>query len=401
MRFCHHNLLCNPADHKIQSSTPSSTGATHWQVVELDKTNFLGIVPTNIYCGHVAENKKKGEGMSELSKFISCSNIITIDNKDSFWETFNSFLNTKGTWIFKGVKVAYDKNKKKLSKGALKTKIEEIFDSYDIEDKANFENNLIRKFKRQCHHYTVPGGFPKDFEEDRGYLLSLMRHYGAPVRLIDWTYSFFVAAYFSLCRIIQKDVKKEYGVWAINDSWLGNTVQQEILFPEFQCNNELKKYICGIENDEKYFTFKNPQFFKRVYFDDPHLSFVHSHTPFHLNDRLVIQQGLFLCPGDIEKSFEENLTSVFNKSNEKDVYKNFKLILFKKEPDDNREKIMTILQRMNINQATLFPGLQGFSESLIEYANYPKILLSEGSEMVKLYKDFCCQGGWPRDSGNG
>jgi FRG domain len=52
---------------------------------------------------------------------------------------------------------------------------------------AIFEGRLIREFQRKAHHYpaTVPD------LDDTLESLALMRHHGAPTRLLDWIYSFF------------------------------------------------------------------------------------------------------------------------------------------------------------------------------------------------------------------
>ncbi|MEW5989195.1 MAG: FRG domain-containing protein, partial [Chloroflexota bacterium] len=79
------------------------------------------------------------------------------------------------------------------------------------------EDGLLRRFQRQCHHYMID----TPDENDTLEWLALMRHYGAPSRLLDWTYSFFVAVYFALV-----DAQKEGAVWAIDCSWIRSRVKQ-------------------------------------------------------------------------------------------------------------------------------------------------------------------------------
>jgi hypothetical protein len=109
--------------------------------------------------------------------------------------------------------------------------------------------------------------------------------------------------------------------------------------------------------------------------------------PKQLHERLWIQQGLFLAPTDPTRPFLENLVSLINTSVEQfqtpdekwskelkdrliipaglsDKFPNaiyaVKLIL----PKELHYDIINDLQRMNINAATLFPGLDGFARSM-------------------------------------
>jgi hypothetical protein len=84
----------------------------------------------------------------------------------------------------------------------LKTTLERACESYDIPlEKARvIEDILLRNFMRKYHHYSqhIP---------DRGNTLewlSVMQHYGAPTRLLDFTYSVYVAAYFALEKYWEK-----------------------------------------------------------------------------------------------------------------------------------------------------------------------------------------------------
>ena len=58
----------------------------------------------------------------------------------------------------------------------------------------SYELRLLRKFRARAHlrHHTCP-----DYFDYFGWL-SLMRHYGLPTRLLDWSESPLVAAYFAM-----------------------------------------------------------------------------------------------------------------------------------------------------------------------------------------------------------
>jgi hypothetical protein len=88
-----------------------------------------------------------------------------------------------------------------------------------------------------------------------------------------------------------------------------------------------------------------------------------------MNERLAAQQGLFLCPGSLALSFDLAIGQpddfrLFVDPVERKVQEDFahKLII----PIDQRTQILRELSRMNINAASLFPGLEGYARSILE-----------------------------------
>ena len=62
------------------------------------------------------------------------------------------------------------------------------------DDIRKIENNFLREFQRRYHNYS-----PKILEKsNRIEWWALMQHYGTPTRLLDCTYSFYVAVLFAL-----------------------------------------------------------------------------------------------------------------------------------------------------------------------------------------------------------
>ena len=102
-------------------------------------------------------------------------------------------------------------------------------------------------------------------------------------------------------------------------------------------------------------------------------------TPQRLNPRLVIQQGTFLCPGDTTKSFKENLASLLSNAEPPAAKANFVKLTIQTDME-TRKQILLRLQHMNMNKATLFPGLDGFARSLKTLIAHPAFLLSPGYE---------------------
>ncbi|MEO7650617.1 MAG: FRG domain-containing protein, partial [Bryobacteraceae bacterium] len=53
---------------------------------------------------------------------------------------------------------------------------------------------LLREFKRHYHRYTDP---TPDLRDDLEWL-AIMQHHGAPTRLLDWTFSEYIALFFAI-----------------------------------------------------------------------------------------------------------------------------------------------------------------------------------------------------------
>ena len=66
---------------------------------------------------------------------------------------------------------------------------------------------MLRQFQRRAHHYCKD--LP-DFDQKLDWL-ALMQHYGASTRLLDFSHSFYVAAYFAV-----ENATKDSAVWAVN-----------------------------------------------------------------------------------------------------------------------------------------------------------------------------------------
>lgn len=102
----------------------------------------------------------------------------------------------------------------------LRTSLERVADLFSIKsiEIPKIEEGLIRRFKREAYLYI--GQPPGD--NDIMQWLSLMQHHGAPTRLLDWTYSFFIAVFFAVEQVVfNKQGHGECAVWAVDREWLG------------------------------------------------------------------------------------------------------------------------------------------------------------------------------------
>jgi hypothetical protein len=214
------------------------------------------------------------------------------------------------------------------------------------------ESTMIRHFKRQAHRYLK--NLPKD--DDTIEWLALMQHYGSPTRLLDWTYSFFVAVFFA---VEQSDTNTPCAVWAVDMDWVIETAEQLFDEPAFRIVQKKDPPL------------KSKDFFNLVFNRQPPVPLVYSLNPERLNERLIVQQGLFLAPADISKSFEKNLDAICK------IDPNAKSHIRKITIDaavSAKREILRHLHRMNINRASLFPGLGGFAQSLTTYLANPLLM---------------------------
>jgi hypothetical protein len=173
-------------------------------------------------------------------------------------------------------------------------------------------------------------------EEDCLEWLSLMRHYGVPSRLVDFTYSFYVAYYFAIKHAKRKDTPV---VWAINMEWL----------EERRRSLERRNDIAGDH--------KVPEIFKKLIAHEKPDKQLIPVAPLRLNDRINRQHGLLLFPWDVKSTFRENLEGMPNYKKNVIRFELKSTIKAKKEALEN-------LKNMNISSETLFHGLGGLCESL-------------------------------------
>ena len=214
-----------------------------------------------------------------------------------------------------------------------------------IERHANMpqvaEQYIEREFKRRAHHYL------RDLPDDRDDLewLALMQHYGAPTRLLDWTNSAYIAAFFAAETASSSE---PFAVWAIDRESMRSEAQVMLGLNDPDGDNDLGSR-------------KN---FRRLYRDvqPDGLYLTAPVQPYRMNERLTIQQGLFLFPNNPLINFETNLKSLLhyaNKRRSEQVKWLYKIVA----PPEARLGLLRVLKTLNISSTTLFPGLDGFARS--------------------------------------
>lgn len=231
--------------------------------------------------------------------------------------------------------------------------------------RRSLEIGIYRRFQRHAHLFVSP--LPSD--EDVIEWLALIRHFGAPTRLSDWTYSFHVALFFAARAADPHDDAEDRApgercaaVWAIDASWLDARALEHLR--EHGAGDVAAAYRDDLYG-RRYDTFA------AVYNRAPAVPFVLRQNCWRLNERLVAQQGVFLCPGDVERDFEANLAAMIRPE---DVGVHVRKLVFPKR------LALSILQRAyrsGISLATMYPGLEGFVRSLGDLASAPEVLAPE------------------------
>lgn len=225
---------------------------------------------------------------------------------------------------------------------ALKTSLERAAVDYwkqPWSDVPAIEAGLFRHFRRKAPHHL------RYLPDDLDFMAwaAVMQHNGAPTRLLDWTYSFFVALHFAL-RGAQPGTK--CAIWILDINWFAG--RAKALLPE-----DAQKYLKADPNA------KRPSTVRSLITRKKPVPLIYPLNPMHLNDRLIVQQGLFLVPGDVRIPFAENVR-MMNPSDK--VITEVPIATTPAFLKSAREELL----EMNVGEATLFPGIDGVARGLSE-----------------------------------
>ena len=184
------------------------------------------------------------------------------------------------------------------------------------------EARILRIFKRKAHQFLEK---PPEVDDDFQWM-ALMQHHGAPTRLIDFTWSPYVAVFFALERTLADGV-----VWAMNPARIDSSRNPKPSRTDPRVNGNFRRYY--IKGTRRF-----------IWMGEPHT----------MNRRLIAQSGTFAVPGVLDVPIEEMLTDV----DQENILA--KIVL----ANSVREVGMRELYRMNITFATLFPDLDGLARSM-------------------------------------
>jgi hypothetical protein len=206
--------------------------------------------------------------------------------------------------------------------------------------------------------------------------LALLQHHGGPTRLFDITRSFFVATFFAI-----DGARGDVALWAFHEVGM-------IL----GADRVLKKDFGSLADSAyRTATWKHANSFvsQESNFNlDPQLGRAPENRhqpaailvlePEMLFDRIAVQQGLFLFPANLQASLEANLANTFGW--EQLAPEELTVDEFVRAASDQQEHEIGVakivlkrgalpaiardLHAMNVNAASIYPGLDGFAKSL-------------------------------------
>ena len=158
---------------------------------------------------------------------------------------------------------------------------------------TQIENQITEEFQRRAHHFLSDAPPLENLIE----WLALIQHFGGPTRLLDFTNSFYVAAFFAV-----ETASSECAIWCVNHyalfKALGpllNVNIEEALLPYWKVSHTIGRIAESLIKHQS----------------NTYGAGVFEVQPFRLNERLAVRQGLFLCPISLAIPFMQSLTATF------------------------------------------------------------------------------------------
>jgi hypothetical protein len=244
----------------------------------------------------------------------------------STWKEFREFVDDlSDNWIFRG---------QASSQWGLQNAIErtDFISLY-----PGVERDFVAEFQRGARNYLSKDQIPEHLIE----WLALMQHHGAPTRLLDFTKSPFIAAFFGyeIANFLPED---KISIWALQLPYLKKKSLEA-----------LAGYYPSDFREEKKFV--DEALFEQV-FSDNRWSMIFPVEPFRMNRRYSLQQSIFVSTGNAGEPFMKQL-EFLGEEMEKAV---IKIEL----PSSLQKSVLRDLQKMNLNRASLFPDLDGYAGAL-------------------------------------
>lgn len=231
---------------------------------------------------------------------------------------------------------------------------------------ASYEQRMMDEFQWKYPSYEK-GHIPATDESIEW--LSLMQHYGSPTRMLDFSYSMYIALFMA----IDGSFHSKSAIWALNKHVLNDKIIRKY-YAENKTN-----IISGKDSERYIYEEATTAINRRFYFvKDKVENFLYATRPHLSNERINRQQGLFVIPSSIELDFEDILKDYYDSSQYgtmkfDDVvrlstdhsYGQQTVSLIKIEiPKSLKYGLSNVLRQMNVTSETMYPGLDGLARSM-------------------------------------
>lgn len=248
--------------------------------------------------------------------------MVTLDD----WSNYKKFTeDLSDNWVYRG----QGNNSWELMNAIERTDFIHLYKGIEAE--------FLAEFQRGARNYLTHDDLPKHLIE----WLALMQHHGAPTRLLDFSKSPFIAAFFAFeqCLLLNDHF---IAIWAINIQYLKERAAEA-----------MQQFYAQQMEDNK--NMVNEQLFETIFFDNQR-SFIFPVEPFRMNRRYSLQQSIFVSTANSYEPFMQQLNFIGTELN--------KAVIKIELPATLQKEVIRDLQRMNLNRASLFPDLDGYAASL-------------------------------------
>jgi hypothetical protein len=256
---------------------------------------------------------------------------IVNETRVSSWNELNECL-FEGSWKpgLRRFRSSYAFRGQSDVRGDLKTSVARLGSNVAV------EAHLLRNFRKYAQRQASPGDSVWNW-------LAVAQHHGLPTRLLDWTYSPYVAMHFATENVA------DYAVDGV--IWCVDYVQTNAFLPE-----TLQRILA--EEGSFVFTAEMLERAAATLAEFDRLSeqtFVVFFEPPSLDERIVVQFALFSLVSDYKLSLDTWL------ANYPHVYR--KIVI----PSALKWEVRDKLDQGNITERVLHPGLDGLSRWLKRY----------------------------------
>ncbi len=200
-------------------------------------------------------------------------------------------------------------------------------------DFANMEHHIIRNFKKYAHSDVVE-------RDSEWHWLSVAKHHGLPTRLIDWSYSPFVAMHFATENIDNFGI--DGAIWCVHFVKAHDMLAD--CFKKILKSEGADMFAVDMLSDARV-TLKDLDTLSPepcvIFFEPP-----------SIDERIINQYALFSVMSDPELLMDDWL------NDHPDIWR--KIII----PASLKWEVRDKLDQANISERVLFPGLDGLSKFL-------------------------------------